>query len=643
MPPRRTRESLVSTLREGFQYELFRDLHDHLYDRFQRPSVVFVVSKGGKLKTCFPRRRVPLPSELFHHLTAATSTSRDQAVIEKFKLTRANELLSKDRDSPSWGWHSDPLGLIDLYLPIRIPSGRHDPVPSKIIGVLVIGRFKDSPNNDDATLHQWIDRISNATHDPRPKKSPLPAYADFLHSLANEIPALPQELGQKIQYEATRSLALLERFLTRMISAETIFGEEGLIAHLGLTEPGPSITLTEAWDQLGRALRRITAFLSIPTAALFSAGDRDYSDLELRVRVPEDRDISPRIRLATLAEFTWLQGENWVNLPRSGDYLSWLNPLTLVGAENAILFGRATVGGHLIVLAFGFNSEKRLTPSQRTALYDAVTSRVFPFLHSAFSAIELDDLMAETGHLLGRAVGKVTAGYSAVRQLLPTTPPVPQEHLEEYSTAQWAIDDGIERLNLIRLNFYSFAANRRTVEMNEESENHEGKDHREPVDLVEIINGMRAFFGRSVNERMVRYNLNSDQLISLGNRDAFRMTLLNLFDNALKFSYSNTFLMISAFSQDQLGVVEMENLGIGVARDEWRHVFRRLARSRFRDPHRRIEGLGLGLSYCRRVIEEIFRGKITLRSREAPTPHRRRFEGDNWLTTVRIEVPLANN
>jgi signal transduction histidine kinase len=55
---------------------------------------------------------------------------------------------------------------------------------------------------------------------------------------------------------------------------------------------------------------------------------------------------------------------------------------------------------------------------------------------------------------------------------------------------------------------------------------------------------------------------------------------------------------------------------------------------------RRIGGLGLGLSYCRRIIEDEFKGKISLNSWEVQKPQPRRFEGDNYITKVTVKLKL---
>lgn len=268
-----------------------------------------------------------------------------------------------------------------------------------------------------------------------------------------------------------------------------------------------------------------------------------------------------------------------------------------------------------------------------------MNTRVFRFIEAALGAIELDDLMAETGHLMGRAVGKVQSGFEVLQELLPES--LPETVIgKQYQLARWALEDGATRLDLIRQNFYAFAGQRQHVDAEQVFD----PAFSENFDMIEVLNEMRPFFDRTAHEielKPVVYRIAKGPVIVRGHPESLRLTLLNLFDNAIKFSYTNTYVRISIYKEGMEAIITFENLGVGVAPDEVDRVFRRLRRSRFRDPSRRIEGLGLGLPYCRRVIELIFGGSISLRSWEAETPSPRRFDGDNWLTEVTIRIPLA--
>jgi signal transduction histidine kinase len=376
----------------------------------------------------------------------------------------------------------------------------------------------------------------------------------------------------------------------------------------------------------------------VRSAVAFSAKYRDIDSLRRKALVPATLEVAETLPLASIEELEWLQGESWVNVPCEGDYLNWLNPRSILGAEHGVLFGRELIGGHVAVLAFGLG-EERLTPWQRAALYDAVTSRIFGFIDRALFGIELDHLMAETGHLMGRAVAKVALGVSTLQEFLYTEPS--QQDQEIYRAALWAIEDGKTRLELIQQNFYAFQTRRKWREEQELAT--EFLVNMEDFDAIEALNSMRSYFDRAVAEadrKEIVYNVQDGAAIVHGDRNAFRLTMLNLFDNAMKFSYAKTFFTIEASVESGACNIVFKSLGVGIAKNESISIFQPFSKSRYKDPQRRIEGLGLGLSYCRWVVEEIFGGKISLSSSEVNMPIRKKFQGDNWLTSVIMELPL---
>jgi signal transduction histidine kinase len=268
--------------------------------------------------------------------------------------------------------------------------------------------------------------------------------------------------------------------------------------------------------------------------------------------------------------------------------------------------------------------------------------------------LELDYLMSETGHLMGRAWGKVYSGYDTLKDLV-SLDSVSPEDTELMQLAMWNMEDGLVQLELIRQNFYAFRERRLGVNIQESTQSmgdettdiapvRQTIEPADEVDVVALLQDLGPLFRRLSDEfdQEVRFSMGSPSAVTRGPENSLRLVFINLFDNATKFSYGSTYIEITLTTSENQCVVIFANLGIGVAPDERRRVFRPLTKSRFKDPYRRIEGLGLGLSFCQKVIEDEFDGTIDIFSREVHTPHRR-FEGDNWLTTVTIRLPLWNS
>jgi signal transduction histidine kinase len=344
------------------------------------------------------------------------------------------------------------------------------------------------------------------------------------------------------------------------------------------------------------------------------------------------REAPPSVYIASAAEAQLLGSRAVLSVP-SDDYLQWIDPSTFFGAERALVVGRETVVGGLLVLVVPYDSSEPPPQDIVAIVTTFFDGQLLTYIDNALLAIDLDGLTAEVGHLMGRAIGKIAAGVETLEQILE------DRHVEDelLSIARNSVHDGLIRLDLIRSNFYTFSAQRRGVAGDTES------DQSETFDVVRIVRELRPLIEREALDRDLErpsITLPHKTTDIVGSAPLFRLVLLNLYDNAIKFAYAHTFIKVVVVVNATSCTLTIENLGIGVAPDETSLVFQRRYRSRFRDPHRRIEGLGLGLSYCRRVVVEVLKGSISLASRSVGTSAARRFEGDNWLTTVTVALPL---
>jgi signal transduction histidine kinase len=397
--------------------------------------------------------------------------------------------------------------------------------------------------------------------------------------------------------------------------------------------PQVGVTRGELWDEITRALVAISEDLHQSGAAVYLASHSDYTEFQ-RV-ASTSTSVTGSLALPTYDVFAWILEEDKVTLPTPKGDMSWLDPQAFFSAPHAVLFGHETIGGNLLLVAF--LSDKRVGGSVLRRLHHFTANRLFPYVATAMFGIELDTLTAEVGHLMGRATGKV---YSGIRTLRTHLRDCKVDDPEMVALAYQAADEGLRRLDLIRHNFYQFGLQRRALERGEQDAD------AAIFDVIPVLKEMISAFKADAVATRLRPPVTEFRATSAfvrGPSELLRIAFLNLYDNALKFAYANTFVHITATNENGKCVISVENLGVGVAPDEFNAVFHRLRRSRFRDPHRRIEGLGLGLAYCRRVVEDLFHGRITLMSRPVDTPHPRRFEGDNWLTTVTVELPLQTS
>jgi signal transduction histidine kinase/CHASE3 domain sensor protein len=111
-----------------------------------------------------------------------------------------------------------------------------------------------------------------------------------------------------------------------------------------------------------------------------------------------------------------------------------------------------------------------------------------------------------------------------------------------------------------------------------------------------------------------------------GDRGRLGQLVANLLSNGVKFTPAGGSVTARVFKEDGVGVIEVEDTGIGIPKAEQERLFQRFFRSSAATDHA-IPGTGLGLAITR-AIAEAHDGRITFRSEPG--------EG----TCFRIELPL---
>lgn len=96
-------------------------------------------------------------------------------------------------------------------------------------------------------------------------------------------------------------------------------------------------------------------------------------------------------------------------------------------------------------------------------------------------------------------------------------------------------------------------------------------------------------------------NFDAEIIKVLGDKDAIQRVIINILDNAVKFSFENTKIMISTWYKDSKAYVSIGNFGIGMSSDEIKHIFDRFYKT---DKSRTSDkkGAGLGLSMVKNIM-----------------------------------------
>lgn len=134
---------------------------------------------------------------------------------------------------------------------------------------------------------------------------------------------------------------------------------------------------------------------------------------------------------------------------------------------------------------------------------------------------------------------------------------------------------------------------------------------KHPVELDTLL--LEVYRQTQLTAKGVKVSLGAeDQAIVMGDRDRLKQVLLNLVDNALKYTPPGGEVKLSLTKDDNWVYIAVQDTGIGIAPENIPHLFDRfyrVDRARSRD----AGGTGLGLAIAKSVIDA-HNGKLTVES-----------------------------
>ncbi len=124
----------------------------------------------------------------------------------------------------------------------------------------------------------------------------------------------------------------------------------------------------------------------------------------------------------------------------------------------------------------------------------------------------------------------------------------------------------------------------------------------EPVHMHAVISEVGDHFLLPLQERRAALQLNLDARHDMVTGDRVHLTnaLTNLVDNALKYGPEGGRITIRTYNTDGLLNIAVSDKGIGIAREDLKHIFERFYRVHTGNRHD-VKGFGLGLHYVREI------------------------------------------
>jgi signal transduction histidine kinase len=136
-----------------------------------------------------------------------------------------------------------------------------------------------------------------------------------------------------------------------------------------------------------------------------------------------------------------------------------------------------------------------------------------------------------------------------------------------------------------------------------------------PVRPGDLIRNLLTTYESWIRSKDFEAGLELDDSVAeqMWDRDAVSRALLNLIDNAIKYSSDERFLEVVLRQDDEHVIIEVKDRGIGIDEGELTRIFDPYYRARFSDTITR-RGAGLGLTLVQQIVES-HGGKVELESK----------------------------
>lgn len=133
-------------------------------------------------------------------------------------------------------------------------------------------------------------------------------------------------------------------------------------------------------------------------------------------------------------------------------------------------------------------------------------------------------------------------------------------------------------------------------------------------DIHELLNEIIENYSFRVNqlEGKLLVDFGAEQHWAMIDELHFTNAIYNLLDNATKYRKDNLVIKVQTWNQNNRLYIAIEDNGIGIKRQDLRHVFDRFYRAHTGNLHN-VKGFGIGLSYVQKVIKK-HHGNITVKS-----------------------------
>lgn len=630
-----------------FLTEVLTDFLRFLSHEFKMPASIWIYDVNDELVYIEPKESLQKYTKLCRRASLIGSKGDSKATpCENEERTNIDRLLSHLRSK------GEPYGTIEIVKCYLAISKLVFPivVDNKCVGALCVGQFRTDPKNSDEILMKTkalLDRESANHQRIGIKPSYLSISANKLLDEIQQLPVLDTKSINRISANVLYLLPLLEKLYKYNYPQNDLFDGVSFFESIEKCFNTTVYTEYDLWDRTNSCLELIVNKLHLNSGNIFYSCHNNYQDFLSTSKYPVNIETASSLQLVSSEEFLMLDAiKRGLLLPTKRKHFGWLKNRIrkTFAADTAIIYGQRAFAGRMIIIGFGFDEKHFLDEFERLLLKESV-NRLFRHIHYILSTVELDHLMAETGHMLQRSIGDIEAGINSLfcygTEIDDNDPPSLKD-IKSY--APESIKSGLFRMKLIMRNFDAFSQLR---VLNFDANMLSKKSEKfKMFDIVELIRDVVNYYDFEFKQRDKTVEIHNDIAVLKykGHESLFELLFLNIIDNANKFSFDGTCIKVKIKNKVTSYQIVVTNTGMGVPEDEYDLVFKRYYQSRFRDSSKKREGSGYGLCVCKRYIDSfVDGGKIRIVSIPKLSSEDERFEGDKYTTSLIIDLPKVNS
>lgn len=143
-------------------------------------------------------------------------------------------------------------------------------------------------------------------------------------------------------------------------------------------------------------------------------------------------------------------------------------------------------------------------------------------------------------------------------------------------------------------------------------ENQEIVTNQKEYRLDEQIRKCIIMLEEKINEKNIKIELDSEEIIITEDADLIMEVWINLLSNAIKYSKPNGNININIVDENEFLKVQIKDDGIGIPKDKQERIFEKFFQV---EKSHSYDGSGLGLAIVKRIID-LTKGKIEVESEE---------------------------